>query len=169
MSVTHLVSVKEYLSTAYRPDCDYVEGVLEERNLGEHDHSLLHALLAEFLGPWSRKNGCKCLIEQRVQVRADRFRIPDVCLIAKDDRDRITRRPPLLCIEILSPEDTHTRLVVRLDDYLAMGVPECWVIDPKLRRGYTYTHSGLIAAQEGVLTLTGTSLSVDLAPLFAQL
>jgi len=27
----------------------------------------------------------------------------------------------------------------------------------------------LIAAQEGVLTLTGTSLSVDLAPLFAQL
>ena len=33
------ISVEEYLHTAYRPDCDYVDGVVEERNLGERDHS----------------------------------------------------------------------------------------------------------------------------------
>src|SRR5579875_879313 len=27
------ISVEEYLSTSYRPDCDYVDGEIEERNL----------------------------------------------------------------------------------------------------------------------------------------
>lgn len=27
------ISVEEYLHTVYRPDCDYVDGVVEERNL----------------------------------------------------------------------------------------------------------------------------------------
>ena len=35
------ISVEDYLSTSYRPDCEYVDGVLLERNLGEFDHSRL--------------------------------------------------------------------------------------------------------------------------------
>jgi len=34
MPVATFVSVDEYLRTAYRPDCDYVDGVVLERNLG---------------------------------------------------------------------------------------------------------------------------------------
>ena len=169
MNAPHLVSVEEYLATSYRPDCDYVEGFVEERNLGEHDHSLLQALLAALLVPWGRANGYKCLTGQRVQVRPDRYRIPDVCVIPADDRSRVTRRPPRLCIEILSPEDTHSRLVTRLDDYLAMGVPECWVVDPKVRRGYTYTATGLLVAQDGILRLQDTTLEVNLNEMFAEL
>jgi hypothetical protein len=37
MSTKTLVSVEEYFATSYRPDCDYVDGVIEERNLGEMD------------------------------------------------------------------------------------------------------------------------------------
>jgi len=33
------VSVEEYLRTGYRPDCDYLDGNVVERNLGEFDHS----------------------------------------------------------------------------------------------------------------------------------
>jgi len=40
------VSVREYLTTSYRPDCDYVDGRIEERNGGEFDHGYLQALLA---------------------------------------------------------------------------------------------------------------------------
>ena len=29
------ISVSEYLSTSYRPDCDYVDEVIVERNVGE--------------------------------------------------------------------------------------------------------------------------------------
>jgi hypothetical protein len=34
-----LVSVEEYLHTSYDPDCDYVDGEIVERNVGELDHS----------------------------------------------------------------------------------------------------------------------------------
>ena len=49
MATRSLVSVSEYLSTSYRPDCDYVDGVVLERNLGEYDHGRLQGeLLAYF-------------------------------------------------------------------------------------------------------------------------
>ena len=35
------VLVEEYLETCYRPDCDYLEGELLERNVGEWDHRKL--------------------------------------------------------------------------------------------------------------------------------
>ena len=35
------VSVEEYLSTVYEHDCEYVDGVIEERDLGEFEHSFI--------------------------------------------------------------------------------------------------------------------------------
>ena len=43
------VSLDEYLNTSYRPDCDFLEGEILERNVGEWDHSRLQALLGSFL------------------------------------------------------------------------------------------------------------------------
>ena len=37
--VDALVSVEEYLHTVYRPDCDYVDGELVDRNVGEKSHA----------------------------------------------------------------------------------------------------------------------------------
>ena len=39
MKTEALVPVEEYLRTTYHPDCDYVDGEVLERNLGERDHS----------------------------------------------------------------------------------------------------------------------------------
>ena len=41
MDATTLVSVEEYLSSVYEPECDYVDGEIEDRNVGEKDHSKL--------------------------------------------------------------------------------------------------------------------------------
>ena len=41
MSTATPISVEEYLATSYRPDCDFVDGQLIERNLGTKDHSKL--------------------------------------------------------------------------------------------------------------------------------
>ena len=35
------MAANEYLATSYRPDREYVDGAVVERNLGEHDHSRL--------------------------------------------------------------------------------------------------------------------------------
>src|ERR1035437_1288050 len=39
MATSSLVSVDEYLSASYRPDCDYVDGVLLGRNVGRFNHA----------------------------------------------------------------------------------------------------------------------------------
>ena len=41
-----LISVEEYLSTGYEPDCEYDNGRIVERNVGEFEHSFLESILA---------------------------------------------------------------------------------------------------------------------------
>ena len=132
------ISVEEYLRTTYRPDCDYVDGEVIERNLGEYDHARLQTVLAAFFFALDAKSNTRAVVEQRVHVTLTRFRIPDVCVVGKGVVEQIVTHPPLLCIEILSKDDTVTSLHDRIQDYLGMGVPAVWVLDPKSRRGYIY-------------------------------
>jgi hypothetical protein len=37
--VPELLTLEQYLQTSYRPDRDFVDGVTEERNVGESEHS----------------------------------------------------------------------------------------------------------------------------------
>jgi hypothetical protein len=84
MASATLISVSQYLSTTYRPDCDLIDGQLMERNLGEYDHSSLQGALVAWFGNRRREWNIRVLPEQRVQVSPSRFRIPDVCVISRD-------------------------------------------------------------------------------------
>ena len=46
---TTQVSLEKYLRTDYEPDCDYVDGELEERNACEKEHSLVQAFCIKWL------------------------------------------------------------------------------------------------------------------------
>jgi hypothetical protein len=81
MAVATQASLKEYLSTTYRPDCDYVDGEVVERTVGEYNHARTQALTVSTLMLEERKWGITVLPEQRVQVRPERFRVPDVCVL----------------------------------------------------------------------------------------
>ena len=80
-----LISVSEYLSTSYRPDCDYVDGEVLERNLGELDHCKLLRKLILYFGVRKKQWRIHVFPEQRVQVSKTRFRVPDVCVVAGAD------------------------------------------------------------------------------------
>jgi len=54
--------------------------------------------------------------------------------------------PPLLVIEILSPDDTYSDTQERAEDYLRMGVSTIWIIDPKTRTGRVCNSSAWIPA-----------------------
>jgi|SRR3954453_6076847 hypothetical protein len=84
MATGSLVSVREYLSTSYRPDCDYIDGVVLERNVGEKDHSRLQTEIAFYYRSHRKEWGLWGFVELRVQVAATRFRVPDVCLTLGD-------------------------------------------------------------------------------------
>jgi len=167
MAAATQISVDEYLHTTYRPDRDYVDGEVLERKLGERDHSRPQMFLGAYL--FAREKEWRIIVmpEQRVQVKPTRFRIPDVCVIYQDAPDeQIVTTPPLICIEILSKDDSFSSIVDRLDDYVSMGVANIWVIDPHKRRAYTYGVDGTMEARDGELRVAGSTISVPLASVF---
>jgi Uma2 family endonuclease len=167
MSSATLVSVQEYLATCYRPDRDYVDGEIQERNLGERPHSQLQMSLGAFLFARRAEWGICVLPEQSVQVSASRIRIPDLCVIlASDPVEPIVRQPPFLCIEILSREDTVTRLNERLSDYFQMGVRYAWVIDPLTQRAFCYTPGKMHEVLDGMLRTKDPDMVVPLEEVF---
>ena len=163
-----LISVEEYLATSYRPDCDYVDGRIEERNLGEFDHSSLQTAIAIYLGSRQKQLGIPVVVEQRVQVSATRFRIPDVCVVLGETNEQIFRTPPFLCIEILSPEDRMSRVEQRIGDYLQMGVRYVWLLEPSLRIAYEATvETGVREVKAASLKTENPTLELPLAEVFS--
>ena len=162
------ISVSEYVSTSYRPDCDYVDGEVLERNVGEHDHGRLQAILLAYFFNREKQWSVHVVPEQRVQVSPTRFRVPDVCVLAGGKpSEQILTKPPMLCIEILSPEDTMSRTLDRVNDFLTFGVSHVWVLDPRTKRAYDYTSAGMREAKDGVLHTDDPQITVPLAELFS--
>ena len=169
MKTEALVPVEEYLRTSYDPDCDYVDGEVLERNLGERDHSTLQREFIFFFR--SRQQAWKTFVfpEQRVQVSPTRFRVPDICVyVGEEPEDQIFRTPPFICIEILSPEDRWTRMQQKIDDYLRFGVPYVFVLDPRDRRAWACTKEGNAEIRDGVLRTENPLLAVPLAEIFGE-
>ena len=170
MTTAALIPVSEYLTTAYHPDVDYVDGHIEERFLGESDHSDLQRVLTVLLSTLQGSQHFIVKPEWRTQISAERFRVPDIALRRTSaPKERIARTPPLLCIEILSPEDRMSRTLVKVDDYLAMGVPEVWVFDPDSRTVHVCTVNGMQKHTAGKLTVPETPIAVDIAEVFSAL
>jgi Uma2 family endonuclease len=167
---TEFVSVREYLTTSYRPDCEYVDGRIEERNLGEYDHGMVQTILGYLFMSHRKDWGVQVVTDVRTQVRRSRFRVPDLSVLRADaPREQIITHPPLIVIEILSPEDRLSRFQDRIDDYLAFGVENIWIIDPDRREAYTATASGLHPVRSNELTVPETPIRVVLSELFAEL
>ena len=164
-----LASVTEYLAKTYHPDREYVDGVVVERNLGERDHSALQTELIIYLGSLRRRLGIHVFAEQRVQVSKDRFRVPDITVVAgAKPTELIFTTPPFLCIEVLSKDDSVVRMRRRVDDYLSFGVSYVWLIDPRERRAWSCTRQGTVEA-EGALKTSSPEIRVPLADMFRSL
>lgn len=148
-----LISVDEYLATSYRPDREYVNGFLLERDVGERDHSSLQMVLSALLHNRRQELGIQVFPEQRVQVAATRFRVPDICVIVGEEpEEQILTSPPFICVEILSKCDRMSEMQERIEDYLSFGVPYVWILDPRMKRAYLHTSEGSREVKDALRT-----------------
>lgn len=165
MATGALISVSEYLATSYDPDREYVDGAVVERNLGEKDHSKMQGRLVALFFSNRARWGVHVFPEMRVQVKLMRFRVPDVTVVAGPEPDeQIFTSPPLICIEILSPEDRWAIIQEKIADYLEFGVPYVWVLDPRTRRAWSCTRQGTEEVAE--LRTAEPGICIPLASLF---
>ncbi len=165
-----LWTVREYLRTSWSPDREFVDGRIEERNLGEKDHSIIQRFLTVLFAIKRAEWGVEVFPELRAQTAARNFRVPDVLVVrAGESFERYITRPPLIAIEILSPEDRLTVMQGKAAEYRRFGTENIWIIDPEPRIAYCYTGAGLEQVQTGELTVPGTPIRVVLIELFAEL
>ena len=161
------ISVAEYLETSYRPDREYVDGEVRERNVGKWEHARVQWLLAGWFMNHEAAWGVIGSTEQRVQVAADRVRIPDLVVVGSGPQPDVLVAPPMLVIEVLSPEDTYSDTQERAEDYLKMGVGTVWIVDPKTRTGRMCNGAVWTAARR--LEASGTPLYANLDEIFQHL
>jgi Uma2 family endonuclease len=161
------IPLNEYLGINYRPDREYVDGEIRERNVGKYEHARVQALLAAWFNKHEKAWGAQVVTEQRVQVSPTRVRIPDVALLTLGSQPDVIFEPPLLVIEILSPDDSYSDTQERTLDYRAMGVETVWIIDPKTRSGRMCSGTEWVEASR--LEVKGTPLYVNLPEIFSQM
>ncbi len=157
----------EYLATDYRPDCEYVDGEVRERNVGKWEHARIQALLTAWFVAHEMEWDILCSTEQRTQVSGTRVRVPDLVVLRPGPQPEILVEAPLLVVEILSPGDRYWDLQERSRDYQGMGVETVWIIDPKTRSGRMCSGDTWVGAER--LTVAGTPIFVELGELFARL
>jgi Uma2 family endonuclease len=165
MGLQTLIPVSEYLSTSYRPDREFLDGAVVERNVGERDHSRVQTDLSTYLNVRAETWQIHVFVEQRVQVKATRYRVPDICVVSgAEPEGQILTSPPLACIEILSKDDRWSDVQERIDDYVSFGVPHVWIVDPRIRKAYVCGAEGMREVSE--LRVTDSAIVVPLTAVF---
>jgi Uma2 family endonuclease len=132
-AVSTQVPLEVYLrSSGYEPDAEYVDGKIEERPMGEFDHAAWQLAIIKWFLRHEEEWNIDVLPELRVQAAPTRFRVPDVTVLDRSlPVEQIITHPPIAVFEVLSAEDTLSRLKRKLEDYRTMGIPHIWVIDPE--------------------------------------
>lgn len=161
--VPTLISVEEYLNTDYSPDCDYVDGVLEDRNVGQNSHADAQKRALLFLSRLEKEIGMYVIQEQRIETAPGRYRVPDLCvMLGGNPAQAVFTTAPFLCIEVLSSDDRMSRMLTKIQDYVEMGVKHVWIIDPESRLGWMY-NGGLAEAKDGILRTSDPAIEMPLA------
>jgi len=106
--------------------------------------------------------------EQRTRVASTRVRIPDVCVFSRDvPIEQVFTRPQLIAIEVLSPEDRHSRIEARMNNFRSFGVPNLWVVDPETRSGWDLSDGNWVRKER--LEVANSPIYLSLPELFAQI
>ena len=131
----------------YEPDAEYVDGVIEERPMGQWDHASWQQAIQLWFTAHAAEWNIRVRPELRVCVAPTRVRIPDVTVVDRDQPiEQVLTHSPLAVFEVLSPEDRISKTMRRLADFAAMGIPHIWVIDPETSAFYQFSDGKLSAA-----------------------
>ena len=170
-TTTALLSLEEYLKTVYRPDCDFVDGEIEERKVGERDHNRIQLLVAS----WFLNHEREWNIESIPGTAYPRLQEPSPHTRCVPRQPRYSSRTghcdtaSSLCRSPVPrrPARPHHETPRRLRRY---GRPQpLGLLTPAQRIGYIYTSHNSLKLVTDRLTIPETPIYLDLPALFAEL
>jgi Uma2 family endonuclease len=135
------MDVGEYLRTSFEgPDCEYLDGEIVERNIGEIPHSAVQGTLYRLLWQLRSLLGLLVLPEITIKISPTRYRVADLAVWRNDDIGTVIPTvAPFLVVEILSPEDRMVRVLPKIQEYLSICVEWIWIVDPQEQSALLYS------------------------------
>jgi Uma2 family endonuclease len=161
-AATTFVPVEEYLRSSFEPDAEYVDGQIEERAVGENDHSAWQDAILAWFRQHAKESQIRVRPELRVQVAPTCYLVPDVTLLDRNlPIEQIVTHPPVAVFEILSPADTLKRVMAKCGRYQQMGIQTILVIDPDGPR-YQFVAGRLEPLEARCFDIPGSKARFDL-------
>lgn len=137
--VTHL-SFEEYLTYDDGNGFHYelVDGRLELINPPTIEHFLIAKFLEQFLDAEIKGLNLPWLTFRETGVRTGRnkSRLTDLCVVTQEQARELLKvsavfeSPPLVIVEVVSPDSIKRDYRYKRSEYAALGVPEYWIVDP---------------------------------------
>lgn len=156
------MTVEEFLHADFEEECEYVDGVLVSRNVGE----FAHAETVSALGCLLHRAELRVVTSWTMRISVTRYRIPDITVLRRPfEREKFLTNPPYLVVEVLARGETFDKL----SDYVAFGSENVWAIDPESRRAWTFDGEGVREIRgESLITKDG-AVTVALSDVFEGL
>jgi Uma2 family endonuclease len=165
MTTGTAVSVEEYLRTSYDPNCEYVDGALVQKPMPTWRHSRVQGRI--FARIDSNVPGYMVGTESTVQVSGSRFLVPDLAVQdASAVQEPYPTKPIVLCIEILSPDDSLNKTLAKCDLYHQWGTVNTWIVDPENHRAWQYTRGNPPQEIDPTGKLEAGSIHIPIADIF---
>jgi Uma2 family endonuclease len=133
------------------PDDDrreLIDGELVEVEVPRHGHERTVGRLIYYLTDWTMRHGGEVLASgYKIRVSEKRGVMPDVQLFRagnepdeSQDIGLVEGRPDLV-VEVISPSSLRYDRIVKLGYYLALKVPEYWLLEPTAQTLERFVHS----------------------------
>ena len=168
MATATRITIEQYLKTPFEPDAEFVNGEVEERNVGEYEHSVVQWAILDWLRRHDKTWHTRSIAEQRVRLRCGNIRIPDVSVWTRDvPVEPVFSHTQLIAIEVLSPEDRHSGVQEKIEDYRQFGIANIWIVDPVKRVCWDCSDGNWM--RKSRFEVSGTPIYLDLEDLFKEL
>jgi Uma2 family endonuclease len=133
------ITLEEFLALPdTKPASEYIDGEIIQKPMPQGQHSVIQSyLLFEFITAWRGKDIAQAFPELRCSF-GGRAVVPDVVVFEdakipydeNGDIENVFSIPPDWTIEILSPEQSTTKVLKNINHCLAHGTQMGWLIDP---------------------------------------
>jgi len=153
------MTAEQYLATHFEREPEFVRGKLVERGLPNLSRSKVRQRLAVLLDGL----GYGCL-SVSLKLAGDLFRTPDFATFEQRPEKELPESPPLLIVEIASPDDRLRDVEQKLEEYRTWGVAHVWFVEPEMKKLYTYDRGLTNVAR---LELPQFNLTITAEDLFA--
>lgn len=141
---TKLYTFEEYLNYDDGSDRRYelVDGRLELMNPPKLEHFLIARFIEQVMEAEISQKSLQwfCFKDAGIRTGPNKSRLADLCVATREQTQELTNKslvfqtPPLLVVEVVSPESVQRDYRYKRSEYAAAEIPEYWIVDPILNQ-----------------------------------